>query len=149
MPNSSCGSWIVDTGALDHMTYNSKLFTHLHSLNTPVHITLPDGSHKTVTHSGSVILSPHLTLSHVLYVPDFKFNLISVSKLLTDLHLIAFFTPQQYIFQGLSTKIPVAVVPVDNGLYQLKSLDQAEGIARTLHMAAKTCLLYTSDAADE
>jgi len=30
----------------------------------------------------------------------------------------------------------VAVAPVDNGLYQLKSLDQ--GIARTLRMAAKT-----------
>ena len=74
--NSPCGSWIVDTGASDHMTYNSQMFTHLHFLNTPVHITLPDGSHKTVTHTGSVNLCPQLNLHHVLYVPEFKFNFI-------------------------------------------------------------------------
>ena len=114
--NSPCGSWIVDTGASDHMSYNPQLFTHLHTLNTPIHITLPDGSHKTVTHAGSVTLCPQINLHNILYVPEFKFNLISVSKLLTDLHLTALFTPHQCTFQDLSTRKPVAIAPVDSGL---------------------------------
>jgi len=121
MTNSQCGSWIVDTGASDHMTYNSHFFTSLKPLPTPIHITLTDGSHKTVIQSGFVALGPNLTLHNVLFVPDFKFSLISVSKLLTDLHLTALFTPQHCTFQDPSTKLPVAIAVMDNGLYQLAS----------------------------
>ena len=50
--NGCCGSWIVDTGASDHMTSNLKFFTNLQPLKKPIHVTLPDGSLKVVTHAG-------------------------------------------------------------------------------------------------
>ena len=40
MSNSELVSWIVNTGASDHMTYET--------LSSPVHITLPDGTLKQV-----------------------------------------------------------------------------------------------------
>ena len=58
-------------------------------------------------------------------MPDFKFSLVSVNKLLTDLHLFALFTPETCTFQDPSTNLPVAVAPVDHGLYQIRSVDQA------------------------
>jgi len=96
--NGCCDSWIVDTGAFDHMTSNLKFFTNLQPLKKPIHVTLPNGSLKVVTHAGQVPLCSKLILQNVLYVPDFKFSLISVHKLITDLHLLALFTPEKCIF---------------------------------------------------
>jgi len=47
-------TWIVDTGASDHMSYDLDLFASLDALSKPVYITLPDGSSKTVTLGGNV-----------------------------------------------------------------------------------------------
>ena len=135
--SSHHGSWIVDTGASDHMTYNLHFFTKLQPLSNPIHITLPDGSIKTVSQAGQIVLCPKLTLHNVLYVLDFKFNLISVNKLLTDLHLFALFTPETCIFQDPSTNQPVAIAPVDNGLYQFQFVDQAS-LDNTLQPSSKT-----------
>ena len=64
--SDSHGSWIVDTGASDHMTYNLQTLTNVQPLVKPVHITLPDGSLKTVLHVGQVVLCPQLTLHNVI-----------------------------------------------------------------------------------
>jgi len=77
-------TWIVDTGASDHMSYDLDLFDKLEALSKPVFITLPDGSIKKVTLEGNVKLNDNLPLSTVLYVPEFKFNLLSVTKLLVE-----------------------------------------------------------------
>jgi len=49
---------------------------------------------------------------------------MSINKLLTDLHLFALFTPGKMPFSGPSTKLTMAIAPVDSGLYQFKSVDQ-------------------------
>jgi len=54
VPNCYHGSWIIDTGASDLMTYDLKSFKTIKLLDTPIHITLPDGSAKLVTHVGHV-----------------------------------------------------------------------------------------------
>lgn len=74
-------SWIIDTGATDHMCSHKHLMSNLRSLNYPVHISIPNGNFLKVTHIGSVVLSPTLTLQNVLFVPNFHYNLLSVSKL--------------------------------------------------------------------
>ena len=135
--NSYYGSWIVDTGASDHMTHNLSFLDNVQPLAKSVHITLPDGTIKRVSQVGQVRLCPNLTLDNVLYVPNFKFNLISVHKLLTDMHLFAVFTPYLCKFQDLSTNLTVACAPVDNGLYQFKSNDQAEALSG-LHFSSKS-----------
>lgn len=77
------GNWIFVTGASRHMTYESSFFTSgLQPLSHPITIYFPDGSHKLVTHSGHIHLSASLILLDVLYIPSFKYNLLSISHVL-------------------------------------------------------------------
>jgi len=123
IPNSSHGSWIVDTDASDHMTYDLTLFKTIKPLDIPIHITFPGGSLKLITHAGQVQPCPHLALHNVLYVPNFKFSFLSVHRLLNDLRLSALITPEKCTFQDPNTNFPVAVAHVDKGLYKLNSVN--------------------------
>lgn len=61
-------------------------------------VTLPDGTLKSVTKTSSISLHPNLHIDIVLYVPEFKYNLLSVTKLLIDLHLYGLIYPDKYVF---------------------------------------------------
>lgn len=62
------GSWIVDTGASDHMTSNLNQLKNLKPLPPPITITLPNGSLKNMTQVAQVHIPPNLTLHNVLHV---------------------------------------------------------------------------------
>ncbi|VFQ64259.1 unnamed protein product [Cuscuta campestris] len=96
--------WIIDTGASDHMTPFEHIFDEMHTLVKPIMVTLPDGSHKAVSKAGHVTFPQNLVLTDVLYVPEFKFNLISVSKLIDTHKLNAQFLPNECVFQDLLTE---------------------------------------------
>ena len=55
-------------------------------------ITLTNGSQTIAKGIGSVCPLPSLPLTSVLYVPNFHFNLISISKLTRDLHCVLTFS---------------------------------------------------------
>ncbi|KAL8128501.1 hypothetical protein V2J09_017656 [Rumex salicifolius] len=59
------------------------LMTDSKPLLHPDFITMPDGSRSEITHMGVVKLTDQITLSHVLLVPRFTFNLLSVPQ---DVH---------------------------------------------------------------
>ena len=80
-------TWILDSGASDHMTGMPDIFSSLQQSSTHTHVTVANGSHAIVNGIGTVIISPTITLSSVLYVPSFPFNLISIKKLIIDLHI--------------------------------------------------------------
>ncbi|XP_074306349.1 uncharacterized protein LOC141641591 [Silene latifolia] len=82
-------SWIVDTGASDHMTSNEGILHDIKLLSRPIMIGLPDGTIKLVHKMGNVSLNPNIHLKNVLVVPDFKQNLLSglSSKVSLDLAL--------------------------------------------------------------
>ena len=72
----SNGTWVIDTGATDHMIHSIKLFTKITStIHTSVE--LPNGESVLVTHIGTVKISESLTLVDVLCVSSFflQFNL--------------------------------------------------------------------------
>ena len=73
-------SWIINTGGTDHMVHSVSQLTTITSI---VHscVYLPNGEKDIVTHIGTMQISSTLTLTNVLCVPSFSFNLISVSKL--------------------------------------------------------------------
>ncbi|KAG5001528.1 hypothetical protein JHK87_022600 [Glycine soja] len=81
---SNCTPWIIDSGAIDHITCSFDNFLNFSKIQ-PVRIHLPNGSIVFAHISGNVQLSPHFIIHDVLYVPNFKFNLISISKLLSSL----------------------------------------------------------------
>lgn len=98
VPNSCLGSWIVDSGASDHMTFDINLFSSLNKLAKPVLVALPDGILKHVTSVGDIFLHPNLHIHKVLYVPEFKYNLLSVTKLLNDHDLCDLIYPDKCVF---------------------------------------------------
>lgn len=77
--------WIIDSGASDHISpHLSQFMSYRFMLNTSF-ITMPDGSQACVKHIGSVKLHDDIILHDVLHVPQFKYNLLYVQKLTTQL----------------------------------------------------------------
>ena len=72
--------WILDSGATNHMVHSIHFFTSITS-SVQISVKLPNGDMVKVTHIGTVQISATLTLEHVLCIPSFSFNLISISKL--------------------------------------------------------------------
>ena len=117
----NCATWIVDTGASNHMSYDPALFDNLDVLPKPICITLPDGSVKQVTSGDNVTLDDNIVLKKVLYVTEFKFNLLSVTKVLADQKMCIHMYPTECIFQDLTTNQVMALAHENNGLFFFES----------------------------
>ncbi|XP_070035254.1 uncharacterized protein [Nicotiana tomentosiformis] len=74
--------WIRDFGASDYMISHKDLLFNLKTLPIPCLVSLPNGYKVNVHLVRSLTLFPNFTIHHVLYVPSFQHNLISVHKLL-------------------------------------------------------------------
>ena len=70
-------TWVIDTGATDHIVHSVHLLREFIAVSCVVK--LPNGETAMVTHIGSISLLATLTLTNVLYVPSFSFKLLSVS----------------------------------------------------------------------
>ena len=81
-------TWVIDTGATDHIVHSVHLFTNFTAISTNVE--LPNGETAVVTHIGSISLSATLVLHNVLCVPSFSFNLLSVSQITNLLPVVLF-----------------------------------------------------------
>ena len=71
-------TWIIDTGASNHMTGNLKLLQELKNVQgCPVG--LPDGQKVVATKEGTTTLEGGLKINNVLYVPKLNYSLIFVT----------------------------------------------------------------------
>nr|KYP39800.1 hypothetical protein KK1_038865 [Cajanus cajan] len=77
--------WILDTGATDQICFSLTCFTSYKFIK-PIHVNLPNGNSILASISGTIHFSPFLYLTDVLYLPNFQYNLISVSKLTSVLN---------------------------------------------------------------
>lgn len=119
--SSSTSSSIIDTGASGHMCLSLSLFHDIFTLSRPVQVVLPDGSIKQFTTAGKVHLSDKIMHQVVLYIPELKYNLLSVIKLLNDEQLSLHIYPNQRLFQDLLTKDTVASIAPSPGLLRFHS----------------------------
>ncbi|XP_075074713.1 uncharacterized protein LOC142162278 [Nicotiana tabacum] len=108
----SASASFADSGTTDHMTSDKSLLTNIANLPILILVTLPNGYKVKVTSIGTVHTNSLVTLSKVLYLPTFKYNLISVYKLILDTSLLLTFSLIACFLQGPSLKKPfVHVVP--------------------------------------
>ncbi|XP_060211683.1 uncharacterized protein LOC132639235 [Lycium barbarum] len=113
-------TWIIDSGASEHMCFNSDSFSSLVALPVPLSISLPNSFRLLVAHTGSVPILPNLTLQNVLYVPTFKYNLLSVNRLYVQNGCHMVFTISGCILQDLLMKRVEAFGEVRERLYLLQ-----------------------------
>ena len=73
--------WIIDSGASDHMWGESNVVKNVVNLKNKLKINMPNGDTSNIIACGNVDLKNGLHLKQVLVVPEFKHNLLSVSKL--------------------------------------------------------------------
>lgn len=84
--------WIIDTGAFQHMTGNIDFFDAPSTLTkVDQFVKIPNGQRYVVKGIGSIILTAKIKLKGALFIPDFKVNLIAVSKLTHDNNLYLIF----------------------------------------------------------
>ena len=97
-------SWIVDSGASRHVTcLDTWLFDVHHISKCPVG--LPNGKCITATKEGSIRLTDKIILKNVLFVPDLRCNLISVSQLINDMQYTVHFNFSMCTIQGQSREL--------------------------------------------
>ncbi|GAA0149387.1 transmembrane signal receptor [Lithospermum erythrorhizon] len=105
-----------------HVYSDLKAFESYHSVDafTPVH--LPDNTMKSVESIGIVNLYGKIELSDCLYIPLFKCNLLSVSRLASSSSIQFTFFPHFYVLHDLEAKKVFGVAKESNGLYVLNSM---------------------------
>ena len=113
-------TWIVDSGASEHMVNTDEYFFEKRKLNKIVHVGMPDGSVRQVKETGSVYLGPKLILRNVLYIPAFKHNLLSVARIIQQNKLKVMFSDEKCVFQDPSSDEVVGTGRRNGGVYQLE-----------------------------
>lgn len=93
------GSWIIDSGASDHMIGAKELLKDFQVLHTEMAVRTTDGRLSQVQGKGTCPVSSQVKLENVLFVPHLQFNLLSVSKLCRTLNCHAKFTFYSCVFQ--------------------------------------------------
>lgn len=84
-----------------------------------------------VTHPGSSTINEKNTMTGVFYIPQFKFNLLSVAKLSKEFKCSAFFFPDFCLFQKLFSGKVKIIGKQDGGLYIISSNINKEQITLT------------------
>ena len=112
-------TWIINTGATDHMVHSvAQLTTIISIVHTCVY--LPNGEQALVTHVGTVQVSSTLTLTVVLCVHSFTFNLISISKLTKNICCCLIFLCDCCFIQDVAKWSTIGLGKAHNGLFLLK-----------------------------
>ena len=116
---SSSSNRVIDSGATDHMTGNFSLFTTFQSHPSISTITLTDGSKSCVLRSDTINHTPLIPFTYVISLPQFFFNLISMSKVTRTLNYNISFFPGYCLFQDLLTNRVISRGQESEGLYIL------------------------------
>ena len=118
---SSSSTWVINSGAIKQMTDNSSLFTIFQFHPSTSTITLANGSTSCVLRSGTIHLTPSITVTFVPSLPQFSFNLISMSKLTHTLNCNISCFPDYCMNQDLSTKRVIGRGRKSGALHILKT----------------------------
>jgi len=114
-------SWIIDTGASNHMTGNLSNLRNLRAIS-PCHVGLPDGSNIVATKEGSIIFGNDFVLENVLYVPGLSCNLISVSQLIDHSNCTIQFTHNMCVIQDCTSRKLIGDGEHRDGLYYFNGI---------------------------
>ncbi|XP_019232509.1 PREDICTED: uncharacterized protein LOC109213202 [Nicotiana attenuata] len=105
------------------------------------------GNVVTVSHSGNTTVLKDHNISDVLFIPDFKYTLLSVSQLTKELQCLVAFFPDFCIFQDLYNGHVLGIGKEEHGLYLLKGNSFQK--SQLLNKCAHTANLSSESISDE
>ena len=111
-------SWIIDSGASDHICSNRAWFHSVNSIK-PIHVKLPNGQFALAKFIGVVKFSDFFHIPDVLYIPEFSVNLISVPKLCQTNQYNVIFRASDCFIQEISSLKMIGSAEKIDGLYHL------------------------------
>lgn len=105
----------------------------------PKSVFLPNGYIACVTHIGSSSISTNNTLSNVFFLSQFKYNLMSLSKVTRDLQYSVTFFPDFCVFQDLFNGQVKEIGKECDSLYLLvsQSTRRSEELTEKIRLAKK------------
>ncbi|XP_075087691.1 uncharacterized protein LOC107759690 [Nicotiana tabacum] len=113
--------WIIDSGATNHMVSSLDFFTDF--INIPKgesrKVQLPTGETSRIMHLGSSNILNGVQIKNVIYVPQFRYNLLSVSQLTRDIGCFIAFFPAWCVFQDICNGKVKGIGKLEKGLYVL------------------------------
>ena len=99
----SNSAWIIDTGATDHMTFDSRQVSPL-KFSSQNFVSTANCTLIPIIGEGSLSLTNTLNLDSVLVVPSLNYNLLSVSQITTALFCVVIFWPEFCVFKDIRTR---------------------------------------------
>ncbi|KAL4347752.1 hypothetical protein GQ457_17G011290 [Hibiscus cannabinus] len=120
--------WILDTCATDHIISDFESLSSHVLCPKPHFIHLPNGKIESVSHTSSHSLASDFLLTKVLFVPNFSYNLLSVSRLAKDHCCVVSFFPDLCILQDRFTGKIMGIGRESKGLYYFESAKGADGL---------------------
>ncbi|KAL9293163.1 putative RNA-directed DNA polymerase [Arabidopsis thaliana] len=121
-------SWIIDTGASNHMTGTLEFLIDVRDM-ARVLIKLPDGRFTMATKQGQVVFGSALCIQDVFFVDGLQCHLISVSQLTRERSCVFQITDRLCLIQDRITKTLIGAGEQENGLYFLRGV----GVAAVVH----------------
>ncbi|GAB2287156.1 hypothetical protein Dimus_039807 [Dionaea muscipula] len=119
LPSSvSNSTWIIDSGATSHMTFDSNIIKHLKP-SASINVVTANGKTTPVLGEGCVSLTDTLNLDTVLVVPSLDYNLLSVTQLTSALNCLIVFWPQCCVFKDIQSRRTIGYGTKRGSLYYL------------------------------
>ncbi|KAL5777605.1 hypothetical protein ACOSP7_010531 [Xanthoceras sorbifolium] len=115
--SSNYTSWIIDSGASDHMTSVSSLFNTYSPCSGLEKIRIADGTLSSIAGKGLIKISENINLNSVLHVPKLACNLLSVSKLSKESNCRVIFFDSHCEFQDQISGKKIGSARMMDGLY--------------------------------
>jgi len=116
---SSFSSWIIDSGATDHICSSLTYFTSYNQINL-ISVKLSNGNQVIAYYSESVFLNQNHVIDDVLYIPCFTFNILSVTKLIDKLSCVLNFDSNGCHIQDKNSLKMIGSATMQDRLYILR-----------------------------
>ena len=122
-PNSMPStSWVMDTGATNHITPNLDNLTFQSDFHGSDEVQIGNGKTLSISHVGSNHSLSHDHLFHlqnIFHVPNICTNLLSVSSFTNSNNVSIEFFPSYFEIKDIHTRQVLITGPNDSGLYSL------------------------------
>jgi hypothetical protein len=123
--------WILDIEATHHVCYSLEWFITYNQIDV-MEVTLPNGSSVQSKIHGRVQLNDELIVDNVLYVPEFAVNLLSISKLCSEMFVSLIFHHDHCLIQGKTNMRRIGLGKQEAGLYYLEAKRRESSYANSL-----------------